>query len=162
LSGTASDGTAGVREIKAVGGITLAQDPETAKYDGMPRTAIASGFVDLVLKPADIAAELVSIARHPLRQTQAIMAAAPSLEKQQAALPGDQQMDQIFALLRSSSGVDFRRYKRATIERRLQRRMVLHKLTKLEQYIRYLRENPGEVQALYDDILIHVTRFFRD
>jgi two-component system CheB/CheR fusion protein len=162
LSGTASDGTAGAREIKAVGGITIAQNPETAKYDGMPRTAIASGFIDLVLSPAEIAAELVSIARHPLRQTHAIIAAAPALEQQTPTAPGDQAMDQIFGLLRSSSGVDFRRYKRATIERRLQRRMVLHKFTRLELYIRYLRENPAEVQALYDDILIHVTRFFRD
>jgi two-component system CheB/CheR fusion protein len=156
LSGTASDGTIGVREIKAAGGITIAQDPRTAKYDGMPRAAIASGFIDLVLKPAEIAAELVSIARHPLT-AQAPPTADPSIELQH-----EQQMEQIFALLRTASGVDFRRYKRPTIERRLQRRLVLHKLARLDEYVRYLRDNPAEVQALYGDILIHVTRFFRD
>src|SRR5215470_11540169 len=140
LSGTASDGTAGVREIKTVGGITIAQSPETAKYDGMPRAAIASGMVDLVLSPSEIAAELVSIARHPLRQGRA---AAPGAEaaRDEVEPTTEQHMDQIFSLLRSASGVDFRRYKRPTIERRLQRRMVLQKLTRLDQYIRYLREN---------------------
>ena len=161
LSGTASDGTAGVREIKAVGGITIAQNPETAKYDGMPRAAIASNLVDLVLAPADIAAELVSIARHPVHRNRVHASAVePAREERETAI--EQEMTQVFSLLRSSTGVDFRRYKRPTIERRLQRRMVLQKLTRLDQYIRYMRENPNEVHALYSDILIHVTRFFRD
>ena len=161
LSGTASDGTAGVREIKAVGGITIAQSPDTAKYDGMPRAAIASNFIDLVLTPPDIAAELVSIARHPLKQARPQAATSESAREDLEATP-DQQMEQVFSLLRSSSGVDFRSYRRPTIERRLHRRMVLQKLTSLEQYIRYLRDNPAELHALYGDILIHVTRFFRD
>jgi two-component system CheB/CheR fusion protein len=156
LSGTASDGTAGVRDVKAVGGITIAQDPDTAKYDGMPRAAIASGFVDLVLKPSEIAAELVSIVRHPFKQSRTDH--RPAVDES----PQELHMEQIFSMLRGATGVDFRRYKRPTIDRRLQRRLVLHKLTRLDQYVRYLRENPGEVQALYSDILIHVTRFFRD
>ena len=160
LSGTASDGAAGIREIKAVGGITIAQNPPTAKYDGMPRAAIASGCVDLVLSPAEIAAELVSIARHPLTQRRTEVEAGVTHEE--PPVMAEPHMDQIFALLRSASGVDFRRYKRPTIDRRLHRRMVLHKLTRLADYVRYMRENSGEGQALYSDILIHVTRFFRD
>lgn len=159
LSGTASDGTVGVREIKAVGGITIAQDPDSARYDGMPRAAIGSGFIDLVLTPPRIAEELVAIAQHPLSAARA-HAASPPLDEPPATI--ESQMDQVFSQLRTASGVDFRRYKRPTIERRLQRRMVLQKMTRLADYVRYMRQNPGEVQALYQDILIHVTRFFRD
>jgi two-component system CheB/CheR fusion protein len=161
LSGTASDGTAGLRAIKAGGGITIAQDPATARYDGMPRAAIAGGFVDLILPPAEIAAELASIARHPLKQA-AKPAAHPDSRRHETAVATEPHMDQVFGLLRASSGVDFRRYKRPTIDRRLQRRMVLHKVSRIEEYVRVLREIPTEVQALYNDILIHVTRFFRD
>jgi two-component system, chemotaxis family, CheB/CheR fusion protein len=159
LSGTASDGAVGIRDIKAVGGITMAQDPDSAKYDGMPRAAIAGGFIDLVLPPARIAEELVSIARHPLTQTQ-----TPPATVSQVAAPAnvELQMDQVFSRLRASTGVDFRRYKRPTIDRRLQRRMVLHKIHGLDEYLRYIRDHPEEVAALYQDILIHVTRFFRD
>jgi two-component system CheB/CheR fusion protein len=162
LSGTASDGAVGVREIKAVGGITIAQHPETAKYDGMPRAAIASGFIDLVLSPSQIAAELVSIIQHPLKQSPILETSTTLPAPDETDPTREPQMDQIFGMLRSASGVDFRRYKRATIARRMQRRMVLHKLTNLDHYVRYARENPAEVQGLYDDILIHVTRFFRD
>jgi len=156
LSGTASDGALGVRETKAVGGITIAQSPETAKYDGMPRAAIATALVDLVLPVEEIARELVEIARHPLHRP------ARVLEPLATADPDDSQLEPIFRILRASSGVDFRRYKRPTILRRLQRRMVLHKLRTVEEYVRLLREKPAEAQLLYQDILIHVTRFFRD
>jgi two-component system CheB/CheR fusion protein len=158
LSGTASDGTVGVREVKAAGGITIAQEPETAKYDGMPHAAIATGLVDLVLPPAEIAAQLVRIARHSLRP--AIVEREPDSENVPA--PADEHLEQIFTLLRSATGVDFRRYKRPTIERRLRRRMVLQRIDKLDQYLRLLHNQPEEVTALYQDILIRVTRFFRD
>ncbi|WAS89794.1 chemotaxis protein CheB [Nannocystis punicea] len=156
LSGSGVDGSSGLREIKGVGGITLVQDPETARYDSMPRAAIATGSVDLVLTPARIAEELQRIGRHPY------------VRSSYARRPGDElvihqeQLHRIFTMLRNASGVDFTHYKPPTIRRRLQRRMVLHKLDSVEQYIKYMRENPDEVSKLYQDLLIHVTRFFRD
>ena len=155
LSGTASDGSLGLKEIKGVGGIAIAQDPATAKYDGMPRSALATGTVDLVLSPTDIARELVRIARHPLVQPHETRRAA-------VAVAGDEHLGRVFALLRTATGVDFTHYKQPTIRRRLQRRMVLHKLHGLQQYVTYLQQNPTEVQALYQDILINVTRYFRE
>lgn len=163
LSGTASDGAVGIRDIKSVGGITLAQDPVSAKYDGMPRAAIATGMVDLVLPPDRLAAELVEIARHPyLRRPPHPPIEEAGAEAEGTSLLRGEQMQRIFALLRASSGVDFRHYKLPTIERRLQRRMVLHKLTHIDQYLKHLQDHPGEVQALHQDLLIHVTRFFRE
>ena len=163
LSGTASDGAVGVRDIKTVGGITLAQDPASAKYDGMPRAAIATGMVDLVLPPDRLAAELVEIARHPyLRRPPLAPIEKPGDEQDASPLLRDEQLERIFTMLRTSSGIDFRHYKLPTIERRLQRRMVLQKLTNIDQYLQYLQDHPGEVQALHQDLLIHVTRFFRE
>ncbi|HEX4123131.1 MAG TPA: CheR family methyltransferase, partial [Tepidisphaeraceae bacterium] len=156
LSGTDSDGAAGLREIKAVGGITIAQEPSTAKFDGMPRAAISTGAVDQVLAPAAIAEELARIARHPLLRH--VQARLPEAE----APISDEHWRRIFALLRTVSGVDFTHYKQPTLRRRLQRRMVLHKSTSIEHYLRFLQENPAEISALYQDILIHVTRFFRE
>lgn len=156
VSGTDSDGTIGIREIKGMGGITIAQEPSTARYDGMPRSAIATGTVDLVLSPADIAHELVRLARHPF------LADLKSAVLDHDHLHADDHLARIFAVLRNSSGVDFTHYKQPTIKRRLQRRMVLHKISSLEQYVRYLQQNPGEARALYQDLLIHVTRFFRN
>ncbi|HEX4795658.1 MAG TPA: chemotaxis protein CheB [Humisphaera sp.] len=157
LSGTASDGSIGVREIKAAGGITFAQEPRTAKYDGMPRAAIATGAVDLVMAPTQIAMELERISRDPLTSP----LHAPRVPTDDSALL-DEHMARIFSMLRTASGVDFTHYKLPTIRRRLQRRMVLHKIESLDKYIKYLQTNPAEVQSLYQDILIHVTRFFRD
>ena len=157
LSGNASDGSIGLKEIKAVGGIALAQDPKSAKYDGMPRAAIATGAVDLVLPPHELASELTRIARHPF-----VRPGAPP-RGDGAALPAaEDQLHRIFTMLRGATGVDFTHYKQPTIKRRLQRRMVLHKITALDQYINFLQQNPEEVQNLYADILIHVTRFFRE
>lgn len=156
LSGTSSDGAAGLRELKAVGGITFAQDPETARYDAMPRAAIATGAVDRVLPPQEIAGELVEISRHPY--VRHVVAVTPGQD-----IPVlDDKLPRIFALLRSATGVDFTYYKMATIKRRLQRRMALHKITSIDRYIRFLQENPPETLQLYQDILIHVTRFFRE
>ena len=156
LSGTASDGAEGLREIKGVGGITIAQDPRSAKYDGMPRAAIATGFVDLVLRPQEMAEELINIGRHPL-----VRHFQPRRKGEELGVLEDH-FDRIFLLLRSATGVDFSHYKLPTIKRRLQRRMVLHKMTGIEDYLRYLHQKPEEIQSLYQDILIHVTRFFRE
>ncbi len=156
LSGTASDGALGLREIKSVGGITIAQDPKTAKHDGMPRAAIATGVVDLVLSPAEIAAELTHIHRHPYVGTRT------RGEEDHGTSRPDDFFRRILALLRSATGIDFSQYKPPTIRRRLERRMVLHKLPSLARYVRYLEVHPTEVKNLGEDILIHVTRFFRD
>jgi two-component system CheB/CheR fusion protein len=154
LSGTASDGALGLREIKAVGGITMVQDPSTARYEGMPRAAIATDAVDFILSPAAIAVELNRIASLPF------MAPRPHIDE---GLPtGDAPMQRVYQLLRKASGVDFSQYKQTTITRRLQRRLVLNKIPNLDRYVHFLEENPGEIRFLYEDILIHVTCFFRD
>jgi len=155
LSGTASDGATGVREIKEAGGITFAQNPETAKYDGMPRAAIATGMIDMVLSPPEIALTLTQVAAHPYVR-ELIPTSADELAIR------DDQLRRIFDLLRPASGIDFKHYKLPTIRRRLLRRMALHRLTDVHHYIRLLEETPAEVQSLYQDLLIHVTRFFRE
>lgn len=153
LSGTASDGAIGIREVKAHGGITFAQSPESAKFDGMPRAAIATGVIDLVMSPVEIGAELAQIARHPYLRAD---------ERGEAPGVVDEQLRRIFDLLRPESGVDFRHYKQPTIRRRLLRRMALHRVRDVNQYIKLLQSNPAEVRGLFQDLLIHVTRFFRE
>jgi two-component system CheB/CheR fusion protein len=155
LSGTASDGTRGLKAIKAEGGITFAQDEQSAKYDGMPRSAVAAGCVDLVLPPAEIATELGRIRHHPYL-------GLGRRRAEEETPPEDDDLRRIFTLLRNATGVDFTHYKYTTIRRRIARRMVLHKLDKLQQYLRHLRQNRTELEALYEDILIHVTGFFRE
>jgi two-component system, chemotaxis family, CheB/CheR fusion protein len=157
LSGTASDGTQGVQDVNAMGGFTFAQTPETARYDGMPRAAIATGLIDMVGSPSEIADELVRLTGVPFAPTDPDKAALPRHSRTR-----ETQFDTVLGLLRAATGVDFTRYKPTTIQRRLQRRMVLHKLDGLGDYVKYLEANPTELQALYQDILIHVTRFFRE
>ena len=154
LSGTASDGTMGLADIKGEGGITFAQD-SSAKYDGMPASAIAAGCVDLILPPADIAKELARIARHPY-----VLGA--DIASEEVGKTKDAQMAQIFGLLRRTTRVDFSEYKPPTIGRRVARRMALHKLEKLRDYVGLLQRDRNEVKALYQDLLINVTSFFRD
>src|SRR5262249_17571789 len=140
LSGTDSDGAAGLREIKGSGGITIAQDPKSATYDGMPRAAINTGIVDLILAPTDMAPAVVRIVRHPfVRRERALASGDP------VSAP-DEKLQRIFAMLRNATGVDFSNYKQPTIRRRLQRRMVLHKITGIDQYIKFLQTKPDEVR----------------
>jgi len=155
LSGTASDGTLGLKAIKTEGGITFAQN-ETAKYQGMPKAAIASGCVDFVLSPQEIAKELSRISHHPYVHQ------PKTSEDQQALHEGEGELNKIFSIVYRSTGVDFAHYKSATIKRRIMRRMLLHKLPMLADYVTYLKENSSEVDALRQDILINVTSFFRD
>ena len=161
LSGNASDGALGLREIKAAGGLAIAQDPATAAYGGMPHAAIATGVVDLILPVRDMARHLMQFRDHPY-------AASPgngdgAMHEQQDTLEAnDGQLGRIFTLLRNAKGVDFSLYKPPTIRRRIQRRMALHKVQALENYIDLLKANAGEVDALYHDILIQVTHFFRE
>lgn len=159
LSGTASDGTLGLEAIKAEGGITFAQEATSAKYDSMPRSAIAAGHVDFILTPEGIAKELARISRHPY-VSPAAAAATPVEEEGQSTSPNG--FRKILALLRKAKGVDFTDYKANTLHRRITRRMVLNKLESVEDYARLLRENAVEVEALYQDILINVTSFFRN
>src|SRR5947207_493776 len=158
LSGTGSDGTAGLRAIKAAGGLTFAQTVESAKFDAMPRSAIRSGFVDLVLPPHEIAREIRRIADHPYIRR------PPSDPKEieKAAYRQADDLGRIFLSLKKQMGVDFSAYKETTLLRRIQRRMALHRIDKLNRYARFLRDNKKEVEALFDDLLINVTRFFRD
>lgn len=158
LSGADSDGTLGLEAIKAEGGITFAQEPKSAKYDSMPRNAIAAGHVDFILTPEGIAAELARISRHPY--VAPLIPAAPAEDEQ---LPANRNgFRKILALLRKAKGVDFSAYKANTLHRRITRRMVLNKLDSMEDYAQFLREKAAEVEALYQDILINVTSFFRD
>jgi two-component system CheB/CheR fusion protein len=153
LSGGGTDGTLGFQSIKAEGGITFAQDERSARQASMPRSAVSDGCVDYVLSPRDIAAQLARLIDHPYTKT----VAAPV----EAAEVGDP-VGQIIALLRSSSNVDFSHYKRATMIRRIQRRMALRGLVNFSDYLRQLRAEPAEVRELYQDFLIRVTQFFRD
>src|SRR2546430_4960369 len=156
LSGTASDGTLGLTAIKAEGGITFAQDEKSAKFDGMPQNAIAAGCVDFILPPDAIAGELARIRAHPYL--------APSSSSITAELvpDGDPRLKDILHLLRTANEVDFSDYKPATVKRRILRRMALQRIGKLKEYVQFLRHHPSEVEALYEDILIKVTSFFRD
>jgi two-component system CheB/CheR fusion protein len=155
LSGTGSDGSMGARAIKGEGGIVLAQD-ETAKYDGMPRSAIDTGCVDFVLPTAKIADELLRISKHPYP------ADVRRGEPVQIIPAEENDLNRIFIMLRSAKGVDFTSYKRSTIMRRVNRRMLLQKIEGMKAYVAYLKENPSEIETLYQDILINVTSFFRE
>jgi two-component system CheB/CheR fusion protein len=174
LSGTASDGTMGLEAIKAEGGITFAQD-ETAKYDSMPHSAVGAGCVDFVLSPERIAKELARIGKHPYLAGNGEHAKASeraqrgereSIPRSEARPSNGRTKEtgfkKILSLLRSHSGVDFSLYKTSTIERRINRRIVLHKLGSLDAYAQFVRGNVRELDALYSDVLIHVTSFFRN
>ena len=153
LSGTGSDGTLGIREIKDKGGIIIVQDPNEAEFDGMPQSAIASGMVDMVLPVAQIAEAILRFSRTQPR--------VPLLN----VPPGEQPVDplpKILGVLRARTDRDFTRYKRATLLRRIGRRMQLNFLEDLDTYITRVRETPEEARALADDLLITVTSFFRD
>ena len=156
LSGTGSDGTLGVSAIKAEGGIAFAQDEQSAKYPDMPRSASAQfGLADFVLPPAQIAQELVRIAGHSyVRRVQP--------EEESEATASESQLTGIFRWVKRATGVDFTHYKPSTLRRRILRRMVLHKIETMASYLRRLETDPAEVEALYRDLLINVTSFFRD
>ncbi len=154
LSGTGSDGSLGVRAVKGEGGIVMAQTPESTEYDGMPRSAIATGMVDFVLPPNQMPSQLLAYIAHAF--------GAALLPVSSQTLPPVDGLEKIFRLLRTQTGHDFSQYKRNTIIRRVERRMAVHQIDRLEEYIRYLQLTPGEVDALFRDLLIGVTNFFRD
>lgn len=148
LSGTGTDGTLGLRAIVGAGGIALVQEPASAKYDGMPVSAIQAGYATRVLPP-----EQMPQALHQL------LTSSLSREPPKTPLSG---MSRILMLLRAGTGHDFSQYKKSTIGRRIERRMAQHDLGDSEVYARYLKEHPAEVQLLFKELLINVTSFFRD
>nr|WP_295924821.1 CheR family methyltransferase [uncultured Dyadobacter sp.] len=156
LSGMASDGTLGLRAIKVAGGVTFAQD-ETALYSAMPQSAITEGVVDMVLSPKEIAEEITRLGKHA-DIFQLTNEAEESAQDQMA----DKDLDKVLSFVKSAVGVDFGRYKKTTIRRRIIRRMLLYKIETVQEYIVYLKQHPTEATILYNDLLINVTAFFRD
>jgi len=154
LSGTGSDGAQGVRAVKGEGGMVMAQDPESIQFDGMPASAIATGLVDYVLPAVEMAAQLIAYAAHAY-------GIAPRPPAPQHPMSEDA-MKKIFILLRAQTGHDFSQYKQNTIKRRIERRLAVQQINDLGSYVRFLQKSPPEVEALFRDLLIGVTSFFRD
>ena len=154
LSGTGSDGTLGVRAIKSEGGMVMVQLPDSCEFDGMPRSAIATGMVDFELSPAEMPAQLMAYVAHAFGRT-------PRLAIQSTPFT-ENVLKKIFVLLRTQTGHDFSQYKPSTICRRIERRMAVHQIDSTDGYVKYLQHNTVEVEALFRDLLIGVTQFFRD
>ncbi len=153
LSGTGSDGTLGVRAIKGEGGMIMAQNPESTEYDGMPRNAIGTGLVDFVLPPAEMPAQLIAYVNHAFGKPHLPVISPPK---------SDNALKKIFVLLRAQTGHDFSQYKPSTSQRRIERRMAVHSIESMDGYVKFLQQTPEEVEALFRDMLIGVTSFFRD
>jgi two-component system CheB/CheR fusion protein len=153
LSGMGSDGTLGLRAIKEKAGATFVQSLTSAKFEGMPRSVIDSGLADVVAPAEELPAKIVAYHRH-----------APYIAKPEVDLEERHQsaLEKVFILLRNQCGNDFSLYKRSTVQRRIERRMGLHQIDKIGNYVRYLRENPRETELLFKELLIGVTSFFRD
>lgn len=154
LSGTGSDGTLGLRAVKGEGGMAIAQSLDSAEYDGMPRSAISTGLVDYELPPSEMGRKVISYISHsyirPLKPEPTL------LSKTENALK------KIFIILRVQTGHDFSKYKPTTINRRIERRLAVQQIELMDEYVKFLQQTPTEVEALYHDLLIGVTSFFRD
>ncbi len=153
LSGTGSDGTLGLRAVKGDGGMAMAQVPESTEYDGMPCSAIATGLVDFVLTPAAMPAKIIAFVAHAFGRLP--RSAVPTSK-------AENELKKIFILLRDRTGHDFSLYKPNTIHRRIERRMAVQQIETLDGYVKFLQQTPAEVDALFYDMLINVTSFFRD
>jgi len=154
LSGTATDGTLGLKAVKGEGGMAMVQDPESAKYAGMPSSAIATGLVDFILPVEKIPEELVRYMHHPYIERPESVETAPQQFRNY--------VQKILVLIRTSTGHNFSNYKQTTIRRRIERRMAVHQLDSIEKYDTYLNRTPSEIEILFKDLLIGVTNFFRD
>jgi two-component system, chemotaxis family, CheB/CheR fusion protein len=152
LSGSGSDGSRGLQEVRRLGGVVFCESPETAKFNGMPLSAIATNFVDQVLPPEDIAAALAAFARPALQVPREV----------DESEGDDFGLNAILHLLRDGYGIDFSHYKASTVTRRIERRLALNRALDLDTYVEQLRNDPRELNSLYEDLLIGVTRFFRD
>ncbi len=155
LSGTGSDGTLGVRAIKGEGGMAMAQSPEFTEYDGMPRSAIATGLVDYELPPSEMPAQLIAYVAHAFDRLRGPITAVVSTKAENA-------LKKILIMLRAHTGQDFSQYKPSTIKRRIERRMAVHQIKTMDGYAVYVQQTPAEAEALFRDLLIGVTNFFRD
>ncbi|MCX2898712.1 CheR family methyltransferase [Pseudomonas mandelii] len=166
LSGTGSDGAVGLSRIKEQGGITLVQTPEDAEYDGMPRAAIETQMVDIVLPVVEMPQKLLELWRNsrsiilPTANDPEIRTTPPATERE--AVVAEQRLQDILHQLRAGTGHDFKHYKRATVLRRIERRMQVTAQSDLSAYYDYLETHPEETRALLGDMLIGVTNFFRD
>ena len=154
LSGTGSDGTLGVRAIKAEGGMVMAQSSDSSEFEGMPASAIATGLVDYELPPQGMPAQLIAYAVHAFGK--------PNWPGTVSSPSKENAMKKIFVLLRDKRGHDFSQYKPSTIHRRIERRMALHQIEELDDYVKFLQRTPQEVETLFGEMLIGVTSFFRD
>jgi two-component system CheB/CheR fusion protein len=155
LSGTGTDGTEGLKAIYAEGGITFTQDEDSAKYAGMPHSGVAAGVVHFSLPPHKIAEELTRIGKHPYLNHAELKVVKPEIEE-------EDNFRTILALLRLTYGVDFSAYKESTVNRRLSRRMVINQIDNMDDYVKVLRTDKTEMEALFFDLLIGVTSFFRE
>jgi len=153
LSGMGSDGTLGLRSIKEKAGVVFVQDPGSAKFDGMPKSAIEAGLADVVASADALPGKISAYLQHTP------MIATPELENETKTSSA---LKKVVILLRAQTGHDFSLYKKTTIQRRIERRMGLHQIKKIDIYVRFLRENPQEVELLFRELLIGVTSFFRD
>ncbi len=153
LSGMGSDGSLGIKAIKEKAGVVLVQDPETAKFNSMPQSAVATGLADIVAPVEELPDKLIAYSKHLPRIAKTDL---PLDEKAQDAL------EKIVILLLSHTGHDFTMYRRSTLHRRVERRMGIHQIVKISIYVRYLQENPQELDILFKELLIGVTKFFRD
>ena len=154
LSGTGTDGTLGLKAIKGVSGMTMVQEPKTAKFDGMPSSAIAMGDVDFVLPAEKMGQQLIQYSKGPFFKNIYI--------DQPEALVAEEPIQKIFILLRNRTGHDLSAYKPTTIKRRIARRMNIHQIKNPDNYVQFLQENPIELDKLFKELLINVTNFFRD
>ena len=153
LSGTGSDGTRGIRSIKEVGGMVMVQSEESAKFDGMPRSAISTGCADYILTPEEMSAQLISFVKHPY---------AAREKKSDSILTNETGLTRLFSMIREKHKIDFTDYKPNTVLRRVERRMTVRQIKTLDEYIDYCNRYSNEITCLYKDMLIGVTRFFRD
>ncbi len=154
LSGTGSDGTLGIRSIKEQGGMVIAQDDQSAKFDGMPRSTISTGMVDYILTPGEMPEALLNYVEHPFIQ---------KTEKIENQITQDEDyLSKIIMIIRDVTGVDFSNYKETTIIRRIEKRISINRYDSIEDYVSFIASNKREVNILYKDLLIGVTRFFRD
>lgn len=158
LSGTGTDGTLGLRAIVGAGGVSLVQEPATAKYDGMPVSAIRAGYATRVLPVDKMPEALLATTRRLSAQPAQVLRSPPAASSPK----GPSALNRILLLLRTATGHDFSLYKKSTVGRRIERRMAQHDIQDLEVYARFLKENPAEIQALFKELLINVTNFFRD
>lgn len=154
LSGTGSDGSLGVRAVKGEGGMVMVQKPETTEFDGMPRSALATGLVDYELPPAELPAAIAAFVLHAFSK--------PELSSLHSPTEHGSAAKKILVLLRARTGHDFSKYKTSTVERRIRRRMAVQQLRSIDQYLKFVQQSQSELDALFNDLLIGVTSFFRD